>query len=80
MSVEHPAGDTGPVSTGLPGLRAAREAKFLTQQELATQAGMNPSTISELEVGKRKARFRTIRLLAAVLAVTPEDLVTPASR
>ena len=41
---------------------------------------MNPSTISELEVGKRKARFRTIRQLAGVLAVTPEQLVTPAGQ
>ena len=41
---------------------------------------MNASTISELEVGKRKARFRTIRQLATVLAVTPEQLVAPAVR
>jgi transcriptional regulator with XRE-family HTH domain len=77
MSTERVASDTRPVSVGLPGLRAAREAKFLTQIELAEQAGINPSTISELEVGRRKARFRTIRQLAAALAVTPEELVTP---
>lgn len=80
MSSERIAEDVGSASVGLPGLRVAREAKFLTQQELAAQAGMNPSTISELEVGKRKARFRTIRQLAAVLAVTPEQLVAPTSR
>ena len=64
----------------MPGLRAARAARFLTQQELADRAGMNTSTISELEVGHRKARFRTIRQLAAALAVAPEDLVTPPQR
>jgi transcriptional regulator with XRE-family HTH domain len=80
MGTERTAGDVRPEAVGLPGLRAAREARFLTQQELATQAGMNPSTISELEGGKRKARFRTIRQLAAVLAVTPEQLVAPANR
>lgn len=80
MSSERIAEDVRSASVGLPGLRMAREAKFLTQQELAAEAGMNPSTISELEVGKRKARFRTIRQLAAVLAVTPEQLVTPTSR
>ncbi len=77
MSAEPLAGGTRPASVGLPGLRAAREAKFLTQIELAERAGINPSTISELEVGRRKARFRTIRQLAAALAVTPEELVTP---
>ena len=80
MSAERSAEDSRPAAAGLPGLRAAREAKFLTQQELAAQAGMNASTISELEVGKRRARFRTIRQLAAVLAVTPEQLVATASR
>jgi transcriptional regulator with XRE-family HTH domain len=80
MSADRSAEDGQPVGAGLPGLRAAREAKFLTQQELAAQAGMNASTISELEVGKRKARFRTIRQLATVLAVTPEQLVAPAGR
>jgi transcriptional regulator with XRE-family HTH domain len=80
MNTERTTGDVRSETVGLPGLRAAREAKFLTQQELAAQAGMNPSTISELEVGKRKARFRTIRQLAAVLAVTPEQLVAPANR
>ena len=80
MSAERSAEDSRPAAAGLPGLRAAREARFLTQQELAAQAGMNASTISELEVGKRKARFRTIRQLATVLAVTPEQLVATASR
>ncbi len=80
MSSERIAEEVQSASVGLPGLRGAREAKFLTQQELAAQAGMNPSTISELEAGKRKARFRTIRQLAAVLAVTPEQLVAPTSR
>ena len=80
MSAERSAEGSRLAAAGLPGLRAAREAKFLTQQELAAQAGMNASTISELEVGKRKARFRTIRQLATVLAVTPEQLVAAASR
>ena len=77
MATERAAPAAGATSGGLPGLRAAREAKFLTQTELAERAGMNPSTISELEVGRRKARFRTIRQLATVLAVTPEELVAP---
>ena len=60
---------------GLPGLRAVREAKLLTQEELAEQSGVNPATISGLEGGKQTARFRTIRQLAAALGVEPEQLL-----
>ena len=73
---------TGQTSTaGLPGLRATREAKLLTQIELAERSGVNRSTISDLEVGSRNAQFRTIRQLAAALDVSPQDLVAaPAGR
>jgi len=73
---------TGQTSTaGLPGLRTAREAKLLTQIELAERSGVNRSTISDLEVGSRNAQFRTIRHLASALDVSPQDLVaTPARR
>ena len=64
---------------GLPGLRAAREAKLLTQHELAAAAGVNPSTISQLEAGNRNAHLRTIRLLAGVLSVSAQDLLASAT-
>ena len=64
---------------GLPGLRAAREAKLLTQHELAAAAGVNPSTISQLEAGNRNAHLRTIRLLADVLSVSAQDLLASAT-
>jgi transcriptional regulator with XRE-family HTH domain len=65
---------------GLPGLRAAREGKFLTQLELAEVVGLNRSTISELEAGIRNAHLRTVRRLAAALAVAPQDLVAAPAR
>ncbi len=73
---------TGPTSTvGVAGLRAAREAKLLTQIELARLSGVNRSTISDLESGSRNAHFRTIRQLAAALDVPPQTLVVdPAPR
>jgi DNA-binding XRE family transcriptional regulator len=64
---------------GLPGLRAAREAKLLTQHELAAAAGVDPSTISQLEAGNRNAHLRTIRLLAGALSVSAQELLASAT-
>jgi len=64
--------------TGLPGLRAAREAKLLTQQELADAAGVSRLTISELESGARNAYLRTIRRLATALEVPAPELLQTA--
>lgn len=58
----------------VPGLRAAREDKLLTQAELAERAGVHEVTISRLESGAAAARFSTIRKLAASLGVEPAAL------
>jgi transcriptional regulator with XRE-family HTH domain len=63
---------------GLPGLRPAREAKLLTQQELANASGVSRLTITELETGARNARPATIRRLAAALDVTGQELLLTA--
>jgi transcriptional regulator with XRE-family HTH domain len=65
-------------AAGLPGLRPAREAKLLTQQELATASGVSRLTITELETGARNARPTTIRRLAAALEVTGQELLRTA--
>jgi transcriptional regulator with XRE-family HTH domain len=65
-------------AAGLPGLRAARMAKLLTQRELAKASGVSRLTISELEGGLRNAHLRTIRQLAAVLEVPPQELLQTA--
>ena len=65
-------------AAGLPGLRPAREAKLLTQQELATASGVSRLTITELETGARNARPATIRRLAAALEVTGQELLRTA--
>jgi transcriptional regulator with XRE-family HTH domain len=72
-------GRSGEQVRGLPGLRAAREAKLLTQHELAAAAGVNPSTISQLEAGNRNAHLRTIRVLAGALSVSPQELLASAT-
>lgn len=67
-----------PRSLAVPGLGAARQAKLLTQLELAERAGMNVASISLLETGRRKALYRTVRQLAAALDVAPEELLAAA--
>jgi DNA-binding XRE family transcriptional regulator len=74
------ATDAGDGPKGLPGLRAAREGKFLTQLELAELVGLNRSTISELEAGVRNAHLRTVRRLAVALGVAPQELVVAPAR
>jgi transcriptional regulator with XRE-family HTH domain len=67
-------------ATGLPGLRAARRAKLLTQEELAREAGLNRVTIWQLETGIRNPQLSTIRRLTEALGVTPEQLLEAPSR
>ena len=62
----------------VPGLGAVRQARLLTQLELAERSGLNVASISLLETGRRKALYRTIRQLAVALEVTPEELLTAA--
>jgi transcriptional regulator with XRE-family HTH domain len=56
-------------------LRAARERRFLTQQQLADKAGTSKANISRLESGEQNARMSTIVRLAAALDIAPEELV-----
>ena len=62
-------------ATGLPGLRAVRRAKLLTQEQLAQEAGLNRVTIWQLETGIRNPQLSTIRRLAEALGVQPEQLM-----
>jgi transcriptional regulator with XRE-family HTH domain len=64
----------------LPSLRRVREARLLTQQELADRAGIHRVTIASLETTAGEARFSTVRKLAAALDVDPTELMQPAAR
>src|SRR5262249_29061409 len=53
-------------------LKALREAKGLSQQELATGAGLSMSLVAKLEQGKKAdPRVSTVLALAATLEVGP---------
>ena len=59
----------------VPRLRRLREAKLISQEELAKRSGVNVTTISRLESGRTTARFSTIHKLAGALGVDPQELV-----
>ena len=56
-------------------LRSAREYRGLTQGELATRSGLQPSAISHFETGTRKPSFDNLHLLADTLDVTIDYLL-----
>jgi transcriptional regulator with XRE-family HTH domain len=56
-------------------LREMREAKFLSHRELASRAGVSPTTVLNLEAGKGEPQRRTVRKLARALEVDPAELV-----
>lgn len=55
-------------------LRALRQRKALTQQELAAKAGVTRSTVARVEGGAEQPFPTTIRKLADALGVEPEEL------
>lgn len=55
-------------------LKKLREARGLTQQELAELCDMQTNSITLIEIGERAASFSTIELLAAKLGVSYAEL------
>ena len=55
-------------------LRRLRKAKGLSQAQLAVMAGLDPSTVSQIETGARHANMRTLARLAAALGSEVADL------
>jgi transcriptional regulator with XRE-family HTH domain len=51
------------------GLRELREAKLLSQKELAAKAGISNKTIVDIESGKIRPHPSTLRKLARALGV-----------
>jgi transcriptional regulator with XRE-family HTH domain len=59
-------------------LRRLRDERYLSHRELATEAGVSPTTVLNLELGKgkRESQRRTVRKLAKALGVDPADLIS----
>jgi transcriptional regulator with XRE-family HTH domain len=58
-------------------LRAARQAKGLTLEDVAGRAGMSVSTLSRLESGKRQASLELLVPVTRQLGIRLDDLVRP---
>jgi transcriptional regulator with XRE-family HTH domain len=56
-------------------LRAAREYRGLSQNDVAKLTGLNPAAVSHFETGGRKPSFDNLRLLADKLDVTTDYLL-----
>jgi transcriptional regulator with XRE-family HTH domain len=61
-------------------LRAVRERRLMTQDELAAKAKVAQTTISAIEQGKQEPRVTTVRKLAAAMGVEPEELIDTKER
>jgi transcriptional regulator with XRE-family HTH domain len=58
-------------------LKAVRQRKLLTQQDLAKKAGVSRPTVVRIEGGLEDPFPSTIKKLAAALGVDPEALMEP---
>jgi transcriptional regulator with XRE-family HTH domain len=56
-------------------LRRLREEKVLTMEQIAELAGVSYNTVYRLEHGRSGARQRSIKALARVLGVAPQELL-----
>jgi transcriptional regulator with XRE-family HTH domain len=58
-------------------VRKARKAKGMSQEELALEADMKRSYVSDLERGTRNPTVRALGRLALALDLEPGDLLKP---
>ncbi len=58
-------------------VRRIRQAKGLTQEELAERSGFGQNYLSDLERGRRNPTVVTLWEIAQTLGVTPVELITP---
>lgn len=57
--------------------KGARERSGLTQRDLATELGIDQSTVSLWEVGKTQPRAKLLPHLASILGCTIDELLAP---
>lgn len=56
-------------------LKRLRTLNALTQEELATKAGLTPAAVARIERNEAEPRPSTLRKLAGALSVTPAEIV-----
>jgi len=55
-------------------VRVWREYRELTQEALATQAGISKAYLCQIETGKRVGTIKTLKAIAGALGIRPDDL------
>jgi transcriptional regulator with XRE-family HTH domain len=55
-------------------LRELRHERMITQREVAERAGITVTTLSRIENGKVIPTFKTIRNLAEVFGISPQEM------
>jgi DNA-binding XRE family transcriptional regulator len=63
------------LSEGVSPVRVWREHRGLSSRELATQAGVSPALLSEIESGKKEGSIRTLAGIARVLGIEVDELL-----
>lgn len=61
-------------------IRELREARGLSQEQLAIQADTHPTWISHLESGRNNPSWGTVQRISAALGVTVSELASRAER
>lgn len=61
----------------MPTVAEWRKRKFLSQQELANQAGVSKTTIAMIELGRSQPHGKTARNIAKALGVEPTEIDWP---
>ena len=59
---------------GVRTLKQARTARMLTVRGLAAAAGVSLAAVHEVETGKRRPRFGTIKRISDALGAAPESI------
>lgn len=70
-----PSAVTYAILDGASPVRAWREARGLTQAQLAEAAGISISYLSQIESGKRKGGAEVLAALARALRVSLDDIL-----
>lgn len=70
-----PSAVTYAILDGASPVRAWREARGLTQQQLAEAAGISIPYLSQIEAGNRKGSAEVLAALARALRVSLDDIV-----
>lgn len=56
-------------------IQRLRKKQYLTQEELAEKANLNPTHLGHIEQGIREPRLKTLKKIADALNVRVKDLI-----